>query len=133
MIGTPFSYFSLLKSTLCETKVLELLEVHGVKLDQHDEMFNLLTRAGVKVETSTGVVRFLAPQWRTFLTRPQRASFSEHGPKSNNSPAPSGRHFLFANQHGSARMDRAGDQPLSQGDEGGSRRLGEADQSAERY
>ena len=67
MTGTPFSYFSPSQVDLLRNKVLELLEVHGVKLDQHDEMFNVLTRAGVKVETSTGVVRFPRSAIENFL------------------------------------------------------------------
>jgi len=58
MIGTLFSYFSSPQVDLLRNKVFELLEVHGVKLDQHNEMFNLLTRAGAKVDPSTGMVRF---------------------------------------------------------------------------
>lgn len=58
MIGTPFSYFSAAQVDLLRNRVFEMLEVHGVKLDQHDEMFDVLSRAGVKVDKSTGMVRF---------------------------------------------------------------------------
>jgi len=58
MMGTPFSYFSAAQVDLLRNKVFELLEVHGVKLDQNDEMFNVLAGAGVKVDRSTGMVRF---------------------------------------------------------------------------
>lgn len=67
MIGTPFSYFSPAQVDLLRNKVFELLEVHGVKLDHHDEMFNLLARAGVKVDTSSGMVRFPRSAMERFL------------------------------------------------------------------
>ena len=67
MIETSFCYFSPSQVDLLRDKVLELLEVYGVKLDHHPEMFDLLTNAGVKVDTASGMVRFPRSAMERFL------------------------------------------------------------------
>jgi len=58
MIGSKLSFFTLEQVQAMREKVLELLEDHGVKLDPHPKMFEILTAAGVKVDTETNMVRF---------------------------------------------------------------------------
>mgnify|MGYP001025909941 CR=1 FL=1 len=67
MRGTSFLYYSPDQVDLLRNKVFDLLQVHGVKLDQHNEMFSALTRAGVKVDTSSGMVRFPRSVMERFL------------------------------------------------------------------
>lgn len=58
MIGTNFSFFTPKQIELLKERVFRLLGESGVKLDHHEEMFALLSKAGAKVDQSTGVVRF---------------------------------------------------------------------------
>ena len=58
MIGSKFSYFTDDQVTLMRNRVFDLLSDHGVKLDPHPEFFDLLSAAGVKVESDLGMVKF---------------------------------------------------------------------------
>jgi trimethylamine--corrinoid protein Co-methyltransferase len=58
MIGSKFGFFTSDQIDLLKTKALDLLENHGVKLDPHPEMFDILAKAGIMVDRKTSMVRF---------------------------------------------------------------------------
>ncbi len=58
MVGSLFSFFAQEDMTYCREKVLDLLELYGVKLDPHPELFSILTDKGVQVDKNTGMVKF---------------------------------------------------------------------------
>lgn len=58
MIGTHFNPFSPDQIELLRERIFSLLADHGVKLDLHREMMELLAEYGARVETETGLVRF---------------------------------------------------------------------------
>ena len=58
MIGSHFSYLSGDQVRLMQDKVLDLLAHHGVKLDEHPQMFDRLAAAGALVDTDSKLVRF---------------------------------------------------------------------------
>ncbi|MEW5723621.1 MAG: trimethylamine methyltransferase family protein [Thermodesulfobacteriota bacterium] len=58
MIGSYFSFFSADQVGQLRDQVLDLLERHGVKLDEHPEMFKHLEEAGAEVDRGTHLVRF---------------------------------------------------------------------------
>jgi trimethylamine:corrinoid methyltransferase-like protein len=58
MADSFFARFSADQIRLLRTKVLDLLEDHGVMLDPHPEMFALLADAGAQVDRSDHMVRF---------------------------------------------------------------------------
>lgn len=58
MIGTKFSFFTPDQIELLKERVFLLLGEFGVKLDPHEEMFDLLSKAGARVDRSTGMVCF---------------------------------------------------------------------------
>lgn len=58
MMGSKFPFFTSEQVQTLREKVLELLEDHGVKLDHHPEMFEVLAAAGINVDTETNMVRF---------------------------------------------------------------------------
>lgn len=61
MIASRFGYFTSNEIDLLRTKVFDLLEHHGVKLDPHPEMFAALAKAGVTVDPKTNMVLFPKP------------------------------------------------------------------------
>jgi trimethylamine---corrinoid protein Co-methyltransferase len=61
MLGQKFSFFNPFQIDMLRDKVLELLQVQGVKLDPHPQMFKALTDAGANVDPSAGIVRFPKP------------------------------------------------------------------------
>lgn len=61
MIGTKFSFFTPEQIELLKERVFRLLGEFGVKLDPHEEMFALLSKAGARVDRSTGMVCFPRP------------------------------------------------------------------------
>ncbi len=67
MIGSKLSFFTPEQVQSLRDKVFALLEDHGVKLDPHPEMFEILTNAGVKVDTDTHMVRFPRPVMEGFI------------------------------------------------------------------
>ena len=58
MIGSKFGFFTSNQIDLLRTKVFDLLENHGVKLDPHPEMLDALAKAGIAVDGKTHMVRF---------------------------------------------------------------------------
>jgi trimethylamine:corrinoid methyltransferase-like protein len=58
MIGSKFSYLTDEQTVLMKDRVFDLLAGHGVKLDLHPELFDLLSDAGVQVDRESGMVRF---------------------------------------------------------------------------
>lgn len=58
MIGSKLQFFTPEQMQLMRSKVFELLEEHGMELDHHPEMFELLAKAGAKVDSDTNMVRF---------------------------------------------------------------------------
>lgn len=67
MTNSFFTHFSNEQMRLLRTKVLDLLEHHGVLLDQHPEMFALLAQAGAQVDEPDGMVRFPRPVMEKLL------------------------------------------------------------------
>jgi trimethylamine--corrinoid protein Co-methyltransferase len=58
MIGCRLNYFTPDQVQFLRGKVMTLLEDHGVKLDPHPQMFQILSKAGAKVDIKTNMVRF---------------------------------------------------------------------------
>ena len=58
MVGSNFSFLDSESVNDLRNRVFDLLENHGVKLDQHPEMFKILKDAGVQVDSDAGVVKF---------------------------------------------------------------------------
>ncbi|MEW6263225.1 MAG: trimethylamine methyltransferase family protein [Thermodesulfobacteriota bacterium] len=61
MIGSYFSFYSSEQVQPLRDKVLDFLENHGMKLDEHPEMIRLLAEAGAKVDQVHHLVRFPKP------------------------------------------------------------------------
>ena len=72
MTGSPFSFFSPDQVEFLREKILDLLAHHGVKLDEHPEMFDALTAAGVSVDRDRRMVRFPRPVMASLLEKAPR-------------------------------------------------------------
>lgn len=82
MIGSFFSRFSDEQIRLLRTRVLDLLENHGVLLDHHPEMFALLAEAGAQVDESNCMVRFPGPVMEKLLeSAPREFSLGARNPE----------------------------------------------------
>ncbi|MEN8243845.1 MAG: trimethylamine methyltransferase family protein [Thermodesulfobacteriota bacterium] len=72
----PGSHFSNLPAKQVESlrsTVLDLLANHGVMLDQHPEMFELLSQAGAQVDVESRMVRFPKPVMERLLESAPKA------------------------------------------------------------
>jgi len=67
MIASHFTYLDQSQIAALRDKVLEFLKQHGVKLDPHQEMLEILADAGARVDSASGMVRFPRPLLEDFL------------------------------------------------------------------
>ena len=67
MIGQRLSYFTPDQVQFLRGKVMTLLDEHGVKLDPHPQMFEILSKAGAMVDSKTNMVRFPRPLMEEFI------------------------------------------------------------------
>jgi len=73
MTGTFFSHFSTEQVHLLRSRVFDILENHGVMLDEHPEMFKILAQAGALVDEASGMVRFPAKVMEKLLESAPKA------------------------------------------------------------
>ena len=73
MIGSYLRYFSKGQTAAFSAKAYELLAGHGVKLDEHPEMFECLSGAGAEVDRKSGLVRIPENVMRALLDASPKA------------------------------------------------------------
>jgi trimethylamine:corrinoid methyltransferase-like protein len=93
MIGSYLRYLSQDQAAIFSSKAYELLAGHGVKLDPHPELFDLLDKAGAQVEADSGMVLFPEKAMRGLLeAAPKSFGLGARNPeKAFELPRPEGR------------------------------------------
>jgi trimethylamine--corrinoid protein Co-methyltransferase len=93
MIGSYLRYLSQDQAAIFSSKAYELLAGHGVKLDPHPELFDLLDKAGAQVEADSGMVLFPEKAMRGLLeAAPKAFGLGARNPeKAFELPRPEGR------------------------------------------
>jgi trimethylamine--corrinoid protein Co-methyltransferase len=111
MIGSFLRFLNQEQTRLLCQKAFELLAEHGVKLDQHLELFEALDQAGAKVDQAGGMVRFPEKTMRGLLDAAPK-SFTlgarEIG-QAFNLPRPAGRIYARPCTGGHGFVDPAND------------------------
>ena len=95
MSGSLFRYLDGDQAALMKERVFNLLSEHGIRLDHHPELFDLLAKAGIQGDTQTGMVTLPRKVLQELLaSAPTSFSLGARNPeKSLPLPRPDGSFF----------------------------------------